>query len=69
MELVNRANLPPDRLASIESELPQTATLLELFSRVSGLRLDLIDVVTQDEFTHDLVFARGDGLHLVYGAT
>lgn len=69
MKLVNRANLSADALAVLDAERPRTATLLDLLAGLEGQSLKVVAVVTQDEFTHDVVLAWRDGLWLVYGAT
>ena len=71
MQYVNRANLPPDVFAAVMRGLPLHHTLLAVtewgLAQQSVLRVS--EVVTQDEFTHDLVLPWRDGLVLVYGAT
>jgi hypothetical protein len=69
VNLVNRANLSADALAVLDAERPRTATLLDLLAGLEGQSLKVVAVVTQDEFTHDVVLAWRDGLWLVYGAT
>jgi len=71
MRIVNRANLTPASLAALESEVPEHSTLLELvaWGRRRQPPLLITQVVTQDEFTHDVVVPWREGLVLVYGAT
>lgn len=75
MRLVNHANLTAERLAIIESELPEQPTLLDVFNwgrqKASGALAPEVftEVIVQDEFTHDAIVPWRDGLFLVYGAT
>lgn len=71
MRITNHAGLSAEALAKLESELPAHGTLLEVV-RWSAAQIPpvvIANVVTQDEFTHDLVLRWQAGLFLVYGAT
>ena len=69
MQIVNRANLSADALTTLTAALPRVATLLELIPWADAHSFEMVRAVTQDEFTHDLVFRWRDELYLVYGAT
>ena len=75
MRIVNHANLSAERLATIESELPEQHTLLAVFNwgreQASGTLAPgvVAEVIVQDEFTHDAIVPWRDGLVLVYGTT
>lgn len=71
MRLVNRAKLPPEPYAVLMGEVPEHHTLLEVVAWGDHQRppLRVTQVVTQDEFTHDVIIPWRNGLVLVYGAT
>jgi hypothetical protein len=75
MKIKNYANLSPEQLAAIESELPEQRALLDVFNwglrKESGASLPGIvaEVIVQDEFTHDAIVPWRDDLVLVYDTT
>jgi hypothetical protein len=71
MQIVNCAGLSKESLALLQSELPAHSTLLELMQWSSSQRPPIIvqEVITQDEYTHDLILHWREALWLVYGAT
>jgi hypothetical protein len=71
MRIANRANLSPAAHAALGRELPEHHTLLEAVEWSSRQQppLPVAEVVTQDEFTHDVIIPWRDGLVLVYGVT
>ena len=75
MRLANHANLSAEHLARVERELAQARTLSGVLrwglGADSGALLPQVvaEVVTQDEYTHDVVVAVDDGLYLVFDTT
>ena len=71
MRIVDHAGLAADRLEELARALAPLGMLHELI--VWGLRStpprELVDVVVQDEYTHDVVFAFGEGVYLVFDTT
>jgi hypothetical protein len=74
MRITNYSNLDSDHLSSIERELSghrSLADLLEWARRQPSGDLDprvIAGVVTQDEYTHDIIVPWRQGLVLVYDA-
>ncbi len=75
MRIINHAELPAETHAALESELPAHGTLLEVMQWAAtqhlpnGAALSVANVITQDEYTLDIVMPWRDGLVLVYDAT
>ncbi|HKX28215.1 MAG TPA: hypothetical protein VJ302_11005 [Blastocatellia bacterium] len=75
MRVANHANLSSSDLASIEKEVADHRSLPDLlnWARVQPpgtLHPQIVaGVVTQDEYTHDVIVPWGDGLVLVYDTT
>ena len=75
MKIKNYADFSPERLAAIESGLPEQRTLLDVFNwglrKESGAKLPgiIAEVIVQDEFTHDAIVPWRDGLVIVYDTT
>jgi len=75
MRVKNQANLHPDRFADVEAEIQGHCKIEDILKwgfaqdRGSIHPQVIAEVVTQDEFTHDLIVPWRDGLVLVYGAT
>ena len=75
MRVVNLANLPADQLAAIEAEISSQQNLSDLMKwaladQGGAFRPGVIvDVVVQDEYTHDVVVPWRDGLVMVYDTT
>lgn len=75
MRIANHANLSPERLSAIETELRDHRTLLNVIEWARTQPPGTIstqvvaDVIVQDEFTHDAIVPWQDGLVIVYGIT
>jgi hypothetical protein len=75
MRVTNRANLSPEQLAAIESELPEQRALSGVVSwgleKESGAVVQgvIAEVIVQDEFTHDAIVPWRNNLVLVYDTT
>ena len=66
MDLDNRANLSSATLSDLEREIAGHLSLVDAL----GSSPAVVDVVVQDEYTHDVVLGgRADGLFLVYDTT
>lgn len=74
MRIVNRANLSDEKIVEIEKELGEQRGIQDVLkwglSQPAGVCLSRVvaDVVTQDEFTHDVIVPYRD-LFLVYDTT
>jgi hypothetical protein len=74
LELTTPARGPelgPERRAEIERFVEEQRTLEDVL-RAAHARLPparVVDVVTQDEYTHDVVVAFGEAEYLVYDTT
>lgn len=75
MKVVNRAGVPLSELASIELEVAGHRTLQQVLAwgltrQMGKSRHQVISkVVTQDEYTHDVVVPWREELVLAYGTT
>jgi hypothetical protein len=71
MQLVDRAGLTADRLASLSDAVPRQETLADAVAWWTGHSqpLRVAEVVVQDEYTHDVVVPWRAGLVLVYDTT
>ena len=75
MEVINYANLKSSDIAAIEQELGHVRSFLDVFnwakSQAPGILLPQVvqEVITQDEYTHDVIMPWRDGLVLVYDTT
>jgi hypothetical protein len=75
LRILNYANLPPEVITEIESELSEQHALKDLVNWAlsdSGKRFVpgvVKDVIVQDEFTHDVIVPWGPELVLVYDTT
>ena len=71
LDPTDRAGLPPETLEALRAELAGIRTLEDVVRW--GLRqspsCEIADVVTQDEYTHDVVVVWRAGYHLVFDAT
>lgn len=67
MHVDDRVGVGPGLLGNV----PRAATLGELvtWSARQAPRAEIVDVIVQDEYTHDVVLAWRDGLHLVFDST
>ncbi len=63
--------VPERQRAALSAALCGQQTLEDVlrWSFSSVLPVELVEVVVQDEFTHDVVFAWGGGLYLVFDTT
>lgn len=75
MQITNRANLPPSKIAQIKAELTGQQTLNDVMrwalAHPPGTFAPTVvaQVIVQDEFTHDVIVPYRDGLVLVYDTT
>lgn len=69
--LVDRAGLAPERLAALGDLIRDHRVLAEVVRWVAAAAPPrrIVDVITQDEYTHDVIIAVEDDLHLVYDTT
>ena len=68
---VDRAGLPPAQRAAIAQAIAEQRILADVIrwgARCEPPRL-VVDVIVQDEYTHDVILDYGGGLHLVYDTT
>lgn len=70
-ELIDRAGLPEPRLSELRAAISELPTLEEVLQWAlrSSPPYELVEVVTQDEYTHDVILRWRDGRHLVFDAT
>lgn len=69
--LIDRAGLPAGelaRLAAIVAAHPTLGHVVRGWAAERPPRL-ILEIVTQDEYTHDVILPYRDGLHLVYDTT
>lgn len=75
MRVLNHADLEPEGIAQIESELSGQQNLNDVMkwalSHPEGIFIPAVvaQVVVQDEFTHDVIVPYRDGLVLIYDTT
>ncbi|MEO8295528.1 MAG: hypothetical protein ABI613_08445 [Gemmatimonadota bacterium] len=69
--LTDYAELPLDRRKLIEHEVAPHETLEQvlLWAKRQAPPLTITEILTQDEYTHDVVIPFRDGLYLVYDTT
>lgn len=69
--LIDRAGLAADELARLDREVAAHHTLGHLVRWCAEQRpqRNIVEIVTQDEYTHDVVVPYRDELHLVYDTT
>lgn len=69
--LVDRANTDAATLAAIADVVREHGSLARVvqWSLAEGAHRAVVDVVVQDEFTHDVVLRWSDARYLVYDAT
>lgn len=74
MKVLNHASLPENEIAELERELANQKTLGQVLAWASAkpkgdfIPQTVAEVITQDEFTHDVVVPYKD-LFLVYDTT
>jgi hypothetical protein len=74
MWLVNQSKLPTTRITDLELEIPEQENLKVVMNWALSNPGDFVpqvvaEVVVQDEFTHDVIVPRREGLVLVYDTT
>ena len=71
MPFIDRASLDPTERAALEMWTERQRTLEEVVRWGLLLRPPslIVDVVVQDEYTHDVVMPYKNGLYLVYDTT
>lgn len=75
MRVVNHANLSPEQIAQLESDLSGQQNLNDVMkwalASPKGVFIPSVvaNVIVQDEFTHDVIVPWRDGLVLVYDTT
>ncbi|HTG93143.1 MAG TPA: hypothetical protein VL866_11180 [Pyrinomonadaceae bacterium] len=74
MRVENQSHLSPDKLREIQAAIPHQENLKDMmiwaFSSPGDFEPTVVvDVVVQDEFTHDVIVPWRDGLVLVYDTT
>ena len=74
MRVENQSDLSPDKLREIQSAIPHQENLKDMMTWAFSSPGDfeptiVVDVVVQDEFTHDVIVPWRDGLVLVYDTT
>ena len=72
--VTDRAGLEPDRLAALRRELASQRTLADVLAWARGQTppAEVAEIVTQDEYTHDVVVAAGPAqarLYLAFDTT
>ena len=69
--LIDHAGLPADELAQLTARIADHTTLGHVIRGWAAERPPrlVVDVITQDEYTHDVIFPYRDELHLVYDTT
>lgn len=74
MQIINQANLSTLQLLTLAQQLPEHQSLFQLMtwlkqpSKITPAP-EIIDVISQDEFTNDVLLNWSEGLVLVYAAT
>ena len=74
VSLQDRAGLPPERLATLQAAVVAQRTLADVlaWARTQRPPAEVAEIVTQDEYTHDVVLAVGEAegrVYLVYDTT
>jgi hypothetical protein len=71
VQIVNRTNLSAEAFAQLAGELPAFGTLQQFVAWNSRQQppVLLLETIAQDEYTHDVIAAKQDGLFLVFGST
>ena len=74
MRVENQSDLSPDKLREIQASVPNQENLKDMMAWAFSSPGDfestvVVDVVVQDEFTHDVIVPWRDGLVLVYDTT
>lgn len=67
--LTDRAGLAPAELAELAAIVAEHRTLGVVARWCGARRQALLDVITQDEYTHDVIVRVRDGVFLVYDTT
>ncbi|PCC67776.1 hypothetical protein SAMN02745121_02412 [Nannocystis exedens] len=67
--LTDRVGLDPARLAALAAIVESQRTLAAVARWCGAGGARLVEVITQDEYTHDVVVHVAGALHLVYDTT
>jgi hypothetical protein len=69
--VVDHAGLAAERLAALSQAVARLATLQDVLRWGFAHRpaLEILDVIVQDEYSHDVVMTGGHGLYLVFDTT
>lgn len=69
--LLDRVGLPADELARLTATVAAHTTLGHVVRGWAAERPPrlIVEIVTQDEYTHDVIVPYRDALHLVYDTT
>jgi hypothetical protein len=67
----DHAGLTSERLAALSQAVARLATLQEVvrWGFAHEPALEIVEVIVQDEYSHDVIMTGGDGLHLVFDTT
>ena len=74
VSIQDRAGLPPKQLATLQAAVADQRTLADVlaWARTQRPLAEVVEIVTQDEYTHDVVLGVGAGddrLYLAYDTT
>jgi hypothetical protein len=69
--LIDHAGLPADELAQLTARVAAHTTLGHVVRGWATERPPrlIVEIITQDEYTHDVILPYRDELHLVYDTT
>lgn len=69
--VANHAGLSAERLAALAQAVARLATLQEVVRWGFAHRpaREIVEVIVQDEYSHDVIMTGGDGLYLVFDTT
>lgn len=69
--LTDRAGLPAEELARLGTRIAGHSTLGDVVRDWATAQppRPVLDVITQDEYTHDIILVYRDEIHLVYDTT
>ena len=69
--LHDRAGLPPERLAALQAAVANQRTLAAVlaWARTQRPPAEVVEIVTQDEYTHDVVLQSAGQPYLAFDTT
>ena len=67
--LTDHAALGAEALAAVRADVEPLTTLERVLAWTRSAASTVAEIVTQDEYTHDVVVRYRDGLYLVYDTT